>query len=103
MDFVLEKAAQLQSSLGDAEMIPTLLEAEKQRQAEAERSRRALLPVQSAKDLDGCCLTLQQLQRLAELDDFHKLKAVLTGCFVRINSCGTHNKFEVVFLEYNWQ
>jgi len=53
--------------------------------------------VQSAKDLDGCCLTLQQLQRLAEIEDVQKLKAVLTGCFVRINSCGAHNKFEVVF------
>lgn len=98
----------MQLALGEADKIPSLAEIERQRKEQEEMAKRAKLPIQSAKELEGCVLTQQQLQKLTTLSSSQTcvdglagqnlLAHVLTGCFVRLNAGGgTGKDFEVNF------
>jgi hypothetical protein len=74
--------------LTEAENLPSMMDLEKTRLDEEEHSKRAKLPVRSAKDLEPCFLTRDQLQKLSSMEDLQALVKLLSGCFVRLTSSG---------------
>ncbi|KAF7626127.1 hypothetical protein Mgra_00009705 [Meloidogyne graminicola] len=88
LDEIQNKAAELQLALTEAERLPSIIELEKKVKDEEEKAKRAKLPVSSAKDLEPCFITREQLQKLSNIEYSDALVKLLIGCFVRLTSSG---------------
>ncbi|KAL7073107.1 hypothetical protein ACQ4LE_007901 [Meloidogyne hapla] len=81
LDQIRNKAAILQLVLTEAETLPTL----KEKDENIKNEKHKKMPVQSARDLNGCLLTHQRLKKLSMLcDQIELLDMTMTGCFIRL-------------------
>ena len=80
--------------LTEAATLPTL----KEKDQNTENEKYKNMPVQSARDLDGCLLTHQRLKKLSILcDQVELLDMTMTGCFVRLK-IGPAKQFKVFLI-----
>ncbi|CAK5074984.1 unnamed protein product [Meloidogyne enterolobii] len=91
LDQIRNKAAILQLMLTEAATLPSL----KEKDQNSENEKYKNMPVQSARDLDGCLLTHQRLKKLSILSDqIELLNMTMTGCFVRLK-IGPAKQFKI--------